>query len=69
MARTYRTADGEMLDAIAKRVYGTCQAVHALIEANPHITRYGPRLPSGLTLILPQVQTDATPQQTVRLWG
>lgn len=69
MAKTYRTADGEMLDAIANRVYGSCQAVHALLEANPHITRYGPRLPSGLTLTLPAVQDDAQPKQTVRLWG
>ncbi|WP_269497197.1 tail protein X [Castellaniella sp. S9] len=69
MARTYRTTDGEMLDAIAYRVYGTSQAVHALIDANPHVTRHGPRLPSGLVLTLPAFAPDATTPISVRLWG
>lgn len=69
MARTYRTVDDEMLDAIAYRVYGTCQAVHALLDANPHVTRYGPRLPAGVVLDLPQASPDPTPPVAVRLWG
>lgn len=68
MARTYLTRNGETLDAIAYRVYGDEQAVHALLAANPHVTRQPAELPSGLTLVLPDVPTSAGAVQTVRLW-
>jgi phage tail protein X len=68
MARTYLTRHGEVLDAIAYRVYGTEQAVHALLAANPHVTRHGAELPSGLTLVLPDLPVSAGQVRTVRLW-
>lgn len=70
MSSTYLTRHGEMLDAIAQRIYGTTQAVHDLIKANPSISRHGPRLPAGLVLTLPDLPSGAGPAaQTIRLWG
>ncbi|WP_322999954.1 tail protein X [Castellaniella sp.] len=67
-SRTYLTRDGEVLDAIARRVYGTEKAVHAMITANPQIAHLPPELPGGLTLVLPDLPPAAPQAQTVRLW-
>lgn len=65
--REYRTRDGDMLDAIAWRVYGRHGAVTALAEANPHAIA-APVLPAGVVLRLPDL--PAAPRvPTVRLWG
>ena len=69
MTQTYLTRDGETLDAIAYRVYGTEQAVHALLAANPQVTRQGAELPAGLTLALPAPPAATTQPATVRLWA
>lgn len=69
MAQTYLTRRGETLDAIAYRIYGTEQAVHAILAANPQVTYQPPELPSGLTLVLPDLPASAGQVQTVRLWA
>lgn len=70
MSRTYFTREGETLDAIAHRVYGNARAVHALLDANPLISRQPERLPAGLTLVLPDLApAPGQAVQTVRLWG
>jgi len=68
-ARRWITRDGDMLDAIAWRVYGSEQAVHALLAANPHVVRHPPRLPAGLALTLPPVSAAPRPVHSVRLWS
>ncbi|CAM3791891.1 tail protein X [Castellaniella denitrificans] len=67
--QTYLTRHGETLDAIAWRVYGTEQAVHAILKANPHVTYQPAELPPGLKLTLPDAPVSARPVQTVRLWA
>jgi len=68
MAQTYLTRTGETLDAIAYRVYGTEQAAHAILAANPRVAQQPAKLPAGLTLTLPDLPTTAAPPSTVRLW-
>jgi len=68
--QTYLTRDGEVLDAIARRLAGSEHAVHALLAANPHITRLPARLPAGVLLRLPAPLPPApAPTRTVRLWS
>jgi phage tail protein X len=70
MSRAIITRDGDVLDAIAYRVYGDEQAVHALLEANPHIAaREAAVLPSGLKLTLPDIVAPSARTRTVRLWS
>lgn len=69
MSRTYMTRDGEMLDAIAAHVYGSEAAVHDIIDANPGIASMPERLPAGVKIVLPDLQTPVGNPKTVRLWG
>lgn len=67
--QTYLTRHGETLDAIAWRVYGTEQAVHAILLANPGVTYQSAELPAGLLLTLPDAPASDRQVQTVRLWA
>lgn len=69
MSAIYLTRAGEVLDAIAWRVYGTEQAVRDLLAANPQATFLPACLPAGIQLTLPDRPALATPVETVRLWG
>lgn len=69
MSAQYVTKDGDMADAIAWNYYGTRdgQATEQLLAANPGLADYGPLLPAGVTITLP----DITPQSTdnpIKLW-
>lgn len=65
---SYRTVEGDMIDAISVATYGTEDMVEAIYLANPHLAGLGPILPSGINLTLPErpVRPTATLQ---RLWG
>jgi len=65
---TYRSRDGDVLDAIAWRIYGNAHAVHALLDVNPQVAWHAPVLPAGVVLTLPPVPVLPPPVQTVRLW-
>lgn len=71
MARTYTTANGDMIDLICFRHYARRQAgaVEAVLEANRHIglAEYGPRLPRGLVLVLPELPA-APARKLQNLW-
>lgn len=69
MSRVYQTREGDVLDQIAQREYGTTDAVHDLLRANPRVSELPVRLPAGVRLVLPDRAKLATPVQTVRLWG
>jgi phage tail protein X len=70
--RTYTTVDGDMLDLVCYRHYRGRQAgaVEAVIEANRHIrlSEMPPRLPRGLTIILPDLPAETTRAALVKLW-
>ena len=68
MARTYRTIDGEMIDAIAARELGGEEFTVALYEANRGLAELGPVLPMGTLVTIPDLP-KATEPALIRLWG
>lgn len=69
MAQSYKTSDGDTVDYIAWKVYGTQagRVTEQVLEANPGLADQGPILPAGLTITLPDIAQPA-PVQGVRLW-
>lgn len=65
----YRTSDGDVLDAIAWKVYGREGMVTAIYEANPGLADIGPLLPAGLLINLPEPPAAMPAAPMVRLWG
>ncbi len=66
---TYRTSDGDMVDEIAFKQYGTTAGgvVEKLLAANPGLADQGPLLPAGIIITLPPID-KAKKLQGVRLW-
>lgn len=69
MALKYTTREGDTADLIAWKHYGRLEGrmVERLLEANPGLADYGPILPAGVIVQLPEV----APQDKVdgvRLW-
>lgn len=65
----YRTTEGDTVDFIVWKYYGTQQGklLERLLEANPTLAEYGPILPAGLLVELPTI-TSTTQSKGVRLW-
>lgn len=54
---TVVTQDGDMVDEIAHRHYGTHEGTTAaVLDANPGLAALGPVLPAGVTIILPPIE-------------
>lgn len=64
----YRTRPGDMLDWICTQYYGERpRAVEAVLDANPGLAAYGPVLPAGLEIELPDLgPTEDT--SLINLW-
>lgn len=65
----YVALDGDTLDLIAFRRYGTVAAVRRVQAANPGLTALGPRLPAGTRVRLPEI--EVAPEEevaVVQLW-
>lgn len=69
MASTYITRDGDTVDAIAWKFYGSTanRVVEQVLAANRGVADHGPTLPAGVRLTLPDVQAPAK-SQGVKLW-
>ena len=69
MTFTYTTKEGDMVDLVCAKYYGSTSGgqVEAVLAANPGLADYGPILPSGVQIVLP----DITPQPATitRIWG
>ncbi|PTE21337.1 phage tail protein [Cereibacter changlensis JA139] len=65
---SYRTIDGDVLDAICKAELGSEAHVPAVLEANPHLADLGPVYPAGILITLPAV-TATVATGAIRLWG
>ena len=67
---TYRTSSGDMVDAICAIYYPDTsmdQAISVVLTANPGVAAYGPVLPEGLEITLPEIAiNEAT--ATIQLW-
>lgn len=66
---TYRTRDGDVLDAIARAHYGPDRfSVEAVYDANPGLAKLGPVLPSGVLIDLPDEAAVTPSRHPIRLW-
>jgi phage tail protein X len=66
---TIRALQGDMVDAICRRVYGDESGfVEAVLDANPGLAALGPVLPEGTRLTLPEIQPEPTQEPLVTLW-
>ncbi len=65
----YITRDGDTVDAIAWRVYGSTsnQVVESVLAANAGLADYGPILPAGVTITLPEIAAPAK-AKGIKLW-
>lgn len=62
------TSDGDMVDQLAYRHYGTHEGTtEAILEVNPGLAALGPVLPAGLTINLPTIERPV-PEITVKLY-
>ena len=66
---TYVTKDGDVLDAICWKYYGsTSGAVEKVLEANRHLAELGAILSAGVKIVLPDLaQEEET--ESVNLWS
>lgn len=65
----FRTSAGDNLDHIVWRYYGSTagQVVEQVLEANPGLADFGPSLPAGIVIQLPEIK-QAGQTKGVRLW-
>lgn len=64
---TYITKEGDVLDWIVWRHYGSISALEQVIEANPNITNE--KLSAGIEIKLPYIETVQTTNNEVKLWS
>jgi phage tail protein X len=71
MALNYKTSDGDVVDYIAWQHYGveSPAVLRAVYDANPGLADYGPVLPHGLTIVLPDISQPSTISAGVSLWN
>ena len=66
---SYRTKEGDMLDAICYRYYGVQSgAVELVLDANQNLSRQVEELPNGLIIELPDLPTTEKDITPIRLW-
>jgi phage tail protein X len=65
----YLTRAGDMVDAIAWARLGDAAHAEALFALNPVLEAYGPVLPAGVRLTLPDAAPEAERAPVIRLWG
>lgn len=69
MGRVYTTIQGEMLDAICRKIYGDESGyVEQVLEANPGLSALSHRLPIGTKIKLPDMGRADDNQSVIALW-
>ncbi|UWF67378.1 MULTISPECIES: tail protein X [unclassified Brucella] len=69
MARIYTTIQGEMVDAICRKIYGDESGyVEQVLEANPGLAALSHRLPVGTRIAMPDIDVASDSQPVVALW-
>lgn len=58
----YRTKEGDVVDAICYREYSNAALFVQVYEANPGLVDYGPVLPGGLLIELPDISVPDVPE-------
>ncbi|WP_055129228.1 tail protein X [Pseudomonas mediterranea] len=69
MPITLRTVQNDTVDALCWRHYGrTAGVTETVLNANPGLADFGPILPQGVPVQMPEAQTVAPHRQMVNLW-
>ncbi|WP_430735370.1 tail protein X [Halodesulfovibrio aestuarii] len=64
----YRTKQGDVLDAVVFKYYeGQPGAIEQVMDANRGLAKYGPVLPAGLAIVLPDLPKPSQ-KESVTLW-
>lgn len=63
---TTRTMQGDTVDLVSHRIYGTHDMVGAILRANPGLAAHGLVLPIGTLIHLPPAQPRTI--ATLKLW-
>lgn len=59
----------DTVDAICWREYGrSTGVVEQVLAANPHLSEFGPFIPMGTKVQLPDIPTPQNKVQSVQLW-
>ncbi|HDV6325491.1 tail protein X [Burkholderia cenocepacia] len=67
MAKTLRTSDGDVLDTLCYRYYGTLQGtVEAVYDANPGLANQLQPFAAGVEILMPDL--DAPRVESIQLW-
>lgn len=70
MGRVYTTIQGEMVDAICRKIYGDESGyVEQVMEANPGLAALPHRLPMGTKIFLPDLLRSDKSPSIVALWN
>jgi phage tail protein X len=64
---TYETKEGEMIDEIVNRIYGSLAAIDAVFSLNPGLSGFPAKLPLGIKIRLPEI-TKSIPTRSLPLW-
>lgn len=56
MATVYSTKDGDVLDAICRKHYGTETVFLQVLNANPGLSELGVKFSAGIQIILPDIE-------------
>ena len=64
---TYTTKEGDVLDWIVWRHYGTTSVLEKVMQANPNIT--DERLEAGIEIKLPYIDAVSKTSGEIRLWN
>lgn len=67
---TYTTVQGDVLDFIVTAHYGDIDgALEAVLSVNPGLLVYGPVLPAGVSVNLPEIEAPAGSQaEILNIW-
>lgn len=70
MPETYTTTEGQTVDLIAWKERGeTATVTERILDLNPGLAEYGPFLPAGLKIVLPDTPTKKVERNVPRLWS
>jgi phage tail protein X len=64
---TYETKEGEMIDEIVVRIFGSLTTIDAIFALNPGLSDFPAKLPMGVKIRLPEIAKTVT-TRSLPLW-
>lgn len=64
---TYETKEGEMIDEIVNRIFGSLAAIDAVFSLNPGLSDLPVKLPMGVKIRLPEIPKKVA-NRSLPLW-